>query len=481
MAINKSERNLVNEFLAQAQPAASALDDRIAARRAARAEAREAARVTRTGRWPNPAAVESVFGPSQPAPGSPGPGRIASGPNVGPGPRPITMPNPTRSTSLARGGAQQAVGRQAASQVLVPDQVLAPRALPPGPAQATPLGPVQATYTRGATAGSPTGVPSLGSASSAASRGAASVADDIGMAAAQAAGGAGRAASTAAQGGMMARYASMGPMMRFGLPAAAGIGASQISSALWDDPNSSADEALNGALTGAGVGAGIGGTVGSVVPGLGTAVGMGLGALGGGLVGGAIGLFGEKNTGTKAVQDEYGAQLEKLDAKLDQFDISPAARESLYLQLSFGMTGLESKDQVKALFGQVSAAAPALIEQDRLERERRSRSAALQAAVMPLLEQSRTDYINSANQAQAAMLAAADQIPNQQIAEMMRARAADRVERAQGYANAALTQVVAAPSYAEAFGVQPQFSVANGAPATDLGSLLEQQLVALGG
>jgi hypothetical protein len=491
------EWSLVDQFLAQAQPTAdpraafmadleSQITDSKAQRRAAQKAARAQGNIA-AGR-----AKMSSIGPLQPQylnpVASPLPVQAPQPLALGPG-TPAPTPAVYQPAGLPATTAQSAVGSIQQQLALGPG----PRAIGPGPA-ALGAGPQPLAPPTGWAA--PTGPSAQMAARSVAApvASASRVAPAAAQAAAQAIPGGLARPSGIPVPGMAAPGAALGQAAALGRGAqamsnlqglgslrglasgaaraapwaAAGMAAGQLSSAVWDDQNSTMDEGLTGALTGGGIGAGIGSVI---LPGVGTAIGGGLGAL----AGGAIGLFGEKNTGDKAVQSEFGKLSEKMNAQFDQLGIPEEVRADLYEQINMSVVmGAKSKDDVKGIFQSASALLPQLMDQYEATSQQQSRAAAIQAAILPLMQQSSRDAVASANRSKAWVNQAASYQTDPQVAALLRAQAEQLTTNANNYNAAAAGQVAAAPIFQELLGVNPQFSTQNGAPTTDTAALLAQ-------
>jgi hypothetical protein len=483
------EWSLVDQFLAQAQPQAdpraafmmdleSQITDSKAQRRAAQKAARAQgniaagrAKMAGIGGQPvlNPATAQ--FPVQAPQPLALGPGTPAPTPAVY---QPVGLPATTAQSAVGSLQQQLALGPGPRALPAAP----APSPLPPPTGWAAPTGPSAqmgarsvaapvASASRAAPAvqaaaqaipglARPSGIPVPGMAAPGAA-----------LATQAATLGRGAQAMSNLQGlgslrGLAAGAARAAPW------AAAGTIAGQLSSAVWDDQNSTMDEGLTGALTGGGIGAGIGSVI---LPGVGTAIGAGIG----GLAGGAIGLFGEKNTGDKAVQSEFGKLSDKMNAQFDELGIPDEVRADLYEQINMSVVmGAKSKDDVKAIFQQAGALLPQLMDQYEATSQQQSRAAAIQAALLPLIQQSSRDAVSSANRSKAWVNQAASYQTDPQVAALLRAQAEQLTTNANNYNAAAAGQIAAAPIFQELLGVNPQFSAQNGVPTTDTAALLAQ-------
>lgn len=293
-------------------------------------------------------------------------------------------------------------------------------------------------------------------------------------------------------GNFASRFGAMGGVRgalgRASLPAMAGLAAGQINSAVWDDTNSTADEGVTGALTGAGIGGGIGAAIGAPFFGVGAvpagAVGAGIGAL----IGGGIGLFGSKDTGEKAVQSEWGKQQAKLESVLGNYGLSRSAQQELMQSIGLQVElGAGSKSDVKAIFQQASANIPAFLQQDKLEREARmaesvqnAKGAAIQAAIMPLLEKSSKDYLASSQRSYDENMAAASGLPPE-LQAMVRARAQEGLTSAQGYNTASIGQIASAQALQSLTGYTPDPGESFSQTLVNLQTQQQQRLAALSG
>lgn len=510
----KNEWSLVDEFLAQAQPQPDArssfmgnLEDSIRANRQARRAAQKVSRaganlqtglermrsipgvsptVAIDGRigYYDPRAVAG-FQQQFAQQVAPRPAQLALGPGTpGGGLVPASTPMPSLQQQLAIGGRSAPLGLPAGPAPVarpmpgstgptmgpIPQPPIggpAPvAASPPGPSRPIPAAPSPLPRPGSTVVPPPpgTGLPAPVAPAAAV----ANLADDVLGPATPGRGAiAGNNALRNLKGLGSVRGLGAGAMRAMPL-AGAGLAAGQISSALWDDPNSTVDEGLTGALTGAGVGAGIGSMI---LPGVGTAIGGALGGIGGGL----IGLFGPKGTGEKAVQSEFGNLTEKMNRQLDQLGVPDEVRQDLYEQINMAVTmQAGSKADVKAIFAAATAQLPAMLQDYEVTSQRQSRAAAIQAAILPLMERSAAASTAAAQRSAGWMQQAASRQTDPQVGDLMRAQAETLMAQNQASNNAAYGQMGAAPLIQELTGFAPQYSTQGGVPATDTAALLSQ-------
>jgi hypothetical protein len=340
----------------------------------------------------------------------------------------------------------------------------------------------QATYARP--------MPAAPSAAPTAARAAAGMADDVVAGAArQAAGstmsgaqamealgmnataarGATAAAPAAAQGrvaGMLARPVNVlgrsTTMGRLGIPAIAGmIGGNVVQDLMGNDPRSRSDDAVGSAIRWGGAGAGIGSLFGPA--------GMAIGGLAGAAAGAGWGWL---------KGDDMVQEMQQLDTTLDEMAVEMGLSEESMMQLRSQLdVGLEfagSKEEAQALYQDAMAQLPALAQQDAAIMEQNARSAAIQAAILPLMEQQAKLAQQSSQSSAGWLRSAANSNTNSEVRDLLRAQADQLMASQANFTNAAYGQVAAAPVIQEMLGVQPQFSQTNGVPATDLASVLAQ-------
>jgi hypothetical protein len=488
-------RSIVDQFLAQAQPPGDGraafmgslnadIAETKAERRAARRAARAASRI--------PGVQRGADAMSNLAAGQARMGTIGQ---VQPQfLNPVAAPAPVAPRAIGAGTPGGAIipatSREVSSLAsqLAPQPAPQPLALGPGPAPA----PVQATM-----APSPVGQLGAGpapramgpmsygasgfqpaaraAATQAATRAAASApytgALPYGGVVSNAAG----AVPAAAQSFMQRAGGLRGIAGRASGPLAAGTIASQISSSLYDDTNSTVDEGVTGALQGAGVGGAIGAAIGAPFFGVGAvpagAIGAGLGAL----AGGAIGLFGPKNTGSNAVESEFAKLTEKMNGQFDELGVPDEVRQSIYEQINMQVTlNAGSKDDVRAIFQQGTVNLPALLADYEAVSQQRSRSAAIQAAILPLMKESSQAGVAAAQRSQGWLNQAASYQPDPQVAALLRAQSEQVMANTNQSNTAAYGQMAAGPIIQELTGLVPQFTTQGGVPTTDTAALLAQ-------
>lgn len=398
----------------------------------------------------------------------------AQGPITGPGTQPYAMGRAGMGTSLANQGggslANQAAGQviNASSREMPP--LGGPRALNAGPQ------PIQATYAR-----------TMG--------GAAGMADDALLGALnqggarQTAAGVAQAAGTTSQAVPMAMGATRNAVTStaaaqatglrallakgMGWKAAAGMGAAGlVGSALvkraWDDPNAAGDDMLSGILSGAGTGAAGGSILGPK------------GAIVGGIIGGGLGawngLTSSRNEGVAATTGEFDKQNTKLEAQFAELGVPESMRSDLrdQIMMTYTLTEPGKKDDVSAIFDQARASIPALIGQYRDEETAQARSAAIQAIIMPMMQQQQQGYIAESRNTAAQQMAYARQLPPE-IAAMQRLQASRIVSDAYGYNQASLGVMGAAAGIEGLIpgaGSQVMQGGEQGAPQLDLTNLI---------
>lgn len=175
---------------------------------------------------------------------------------------------------------------------------------------------------------------------------------------------------------------SAGTLGRAGTLAAGGQVAGSLLEKVWNDPNSSADNAVATALKGAGLGA----AAGSLLGPLGTAVGGGLGAIGGALWGGLRGGHQAKDFAKAAT-----AGSKKLNELSDQLGLSSDGKTELLRQYQIAsVLASESDNPIatqKAVVSNLLGALPTIMEEDKANRERMARSVALSNLLQPYLAQ----------------------------------------------------------------------------------------------
>ena len=201
---------------------------------------------------------------------------------------------------------------------------------------------------------------------------------------------------------------------------------------VWDDPESQYDDAAAGALGAAGIGA----TIGSVIlPGWGTAIGAGLG----GLYGGVKGWIDGDKTSSDAIRSASQEQMARLNESFDRLGIDTESRRDLFDQLDTQLAFARSTDEVDAIFAQAAQLAPTMIGDMR----RRARMAALQAAILPMMEQNAQRAQQASQRSQGWLNQAASIQSNPEVAALLRsqgeqlmAQQASRSQAAYGYSAA---------------------------------------------
>lgn len=215
------------------------------------------------------------------------------------------------------------------------------------------------------------------------------------------------------------------------------------------------DDAAEGALKGAGVGAGIGSMI---LPGIGTGIGAGLGAIGGGLWGAVTG----DDSPGKQRDDYLRSQLDPSDDKsllslMGKYGLSMDAQHQLLMQLEIVGPTLGSKDEAKALVQQVMGSLPQLIEEDKAQQAQASRVAAMQAYLLPMMQQSQ-QQTEQFMQQQATLMNDSASRMSPSVANIYRQHAADLVGSNTRAYQAQLTQMLLAP---QLYQQQSQYGTAN--------------------
>lgn len=261
------------------------------------------------------------------------------------------------------------------------------------------------------------------------------------------------AAAPAAAGGMRGILAQVGQGVGgrgMGLRTAGvlGIGgqlAGGLAQGMWNDPESSADNALASGLRWAGTGAALGSLAGPW--------GAAIGGVGGGILGAFKGIADSRNEGSKAVASELTRQQAKIAELMTQLGSSPDLREDALAQLQMSVLAgdVTSKDQVRAIADGIRASLPQALQADREQQQQQRMMQANQAAVQawmgPLLQQSVDKSQFYADQFAQAGLSAANEIsdPALRLSQQQMARSYSAEQAA---ANAAyMQQIAASPGY----------------------------------
>jgi hypothetical protein len=257
-------------------------------------------------------------------------------------------------------------------------------------------------------------------------------------------------------------------LSRIGGGATAGFIGSGISRALWDDPESSGDDALAGALAWGGTGAGIGAALGSPLFGIGAAPGALIGGGIGAALGGIKGWFdGKDDSPTKAVEDFDG----RLDELFTTYGVGANVENVIRQRVAAGTAFAETPEEIKQVYAAAIQDLPLLMEQAQMEDQANARYAAIQAAIMPLMEEQNALAKQSTQQAQGFLNQAASVQRDPQVADMLRAQSEQLMAQQMNYSNAAYGQMLTAPMMQQLFGVAPQSGPAGG---IDQAALLQQ-------
>ena len=126
------------------------------------------------------------------------------------------------------------------------------------------------------------------------------------------------------------------------------------------------------------------------------------------------------------------------------------------------------------MFKEGVANLPALMQQYEAVTRQQSRSAAIQAAILPLMQQSSQAGIASARRSQGYLNQAASYQPDPQVAALLRAQSEQVMSNANTANTAAYGQMAAGPLIQELTGLVPQYSTQGGVPNTDVSALLAQ-------
>jgi hypothetical protein len=253
------------------------------------------------------------------------------------------------------------------------------------------------------------------------------------------------------------------------LPAAggwltAGQLAGGVSKSLWDDPESQWDDATSSALTWGGTGAALGSMI---MPGLGTAIG----GVGGLVTGGIKGWFDGEGDSQEDILNASTEQRAKLDAAFDRLGVSAEARQGLYDQIEVQVAlGAKSADEVKAIYAQAGQMAPDVIQQSR----RQAKLAALQAAILPMMQQNRDMAMQRNQAAQGWLNQAASTQTDPTVASLLRAQGETLMGNAANFANASYGQALAMPTLMDLYGTAGPPPTNSSTGLTDYQSLLAQ-------
>jgi hypothetical protein len=250
----------------------------------------------------------------------------------------------------------------------------------------------------------------------------------------------------ATQGALGGRLAA-GSIGRAG---AYGLGG-QIAGSVWDgavgERDGVWDDAVGSALRWGGAGAGIGSMI---LPGWGTAiggaVGGGIGAIKGALTGDDSAptelnkyLFGSKDAGGT------GGAKGELAGLMNEYGISQDSQQQLLMQLDLiPQMGLD-KTGAQQLIGQLIQSIPQFAAEDQVRQQATARSAAIQAAIAPMMQQQLDMYNQSATQAASAMTSASQSTGDPALRDAYSAAAANYLSSSRQAGLGYLQQIAVAP------------------------------------
>lgn len=268
-----------------------------------------------------------------------------------------------------------------------------------------------------------------------------------------------RAAAQAGEAYIPGGALAPGSLGRAGLYGLGGYMGANLLHGIVGERNGTWDDAAEGALKGGGIGAGIGSMI---LPGVGTAVGGALGGIGGAVWGGLTG----NDSPSKERDDYLASQVDPSNDKslislMSKYGLSTDAQHSLLMQLEIIGPTLGSRDEAKALVQQVMGNLPALIEQDKAQQVQASRAAAMQAYLLPMMQQSQQQSDRFIQDQATRMNEAASRM-SPSVADIYRQHAADLVGSNTRSYQAQLTQMLLAP---QLYQQSAQYGVAN--PAAD--------------
>jgi hypothetical protein len=249
-------------------------------------------------------------------------------------------------------------------------------------------------------------------------------------------------ATTGALGGRLAA-GSIGRASLIGL-------GGQIAGRVWDravgERDGTWDDAVGSALRLGGAGAGIGSLFGPV----GTAVG-GLGGVAFGTAKGLITgddsaptelnryLFGSKDAGGT------GGAKGELTALMGEYGISQDTQQQLIMQLDLiPQMGLD-KAGAEQLIGQLVQQIPQFAAEDQMRQQATARSAAIQAAIAPMMQQQLDMFNQSATQAASAMTSASQSTGDPALRDAYAAAAANYLTTSRQAGLGYLQQIAVAP------------------------------------
>ncbi len=164
-----------------------------------------------------------------------------------------------------------------------------------------------------------------------------------------------------------------------------------------------------------------------------------------------------------------------MNEQFDKLGVPDDVRQSIYEQINMSVVmGAKSKDDVRAIFQQGTVNLPALMADYEAVSQQRSRSAAIQAAILPLMQQSSQAGVESAKRSQGWLNQAASYQPDPQVAALLRSQSEQVMANANQSATASYGQMAAGPLIQELTGLVPQYSTQGGVPNTDTAALLAQ-------
>lgn len=209
--------------------------------------------------------------------------------------------------------------------------------------------------------------------------------------------------AAAAEGAAVSRLAP-GTLGRAGAYGLAGQVAGGALEKVWNDPNSSADNAAATALKMAGLGAGIGSMI---APGIGTAIGGGVGALGGAVWGALRGGHQDKD-----LAKAQSKGLTKLNDLMDQLGLTDDSKNELRRQyhVQSVVAGQSEKpvDAQKAIAAQLTALLPQIADQEASTKRAAQDALAMQSTIAQFMQPYLGNLYESANLEQAYYQKAAD-------------------------------------------------------------------------
>lgn len=267
--------------------------------------------------------------------------------------------------------------------------------------------------------------------------------------------------AAAAEGAAVSRFAP-GTLGRAGLYGLAGQVAGGALEKVWNDPNSSKDNAAVTALKGAGIGAGIGTLV---LPGVGTAVGGALGGIGGAIWGGLRGGHQDKDFAKASTSG-----LKKLNGLMDQLGLTDDSKDELRRQYQVqSVLAAQSEkpvDAQKAIIGQLMTVLPGIADQEASTKRAAKDALAMQATISQFMQPYIGNLYESADLEQAYYQKAADSASTPALRDALALRGQQSMTNANRLAGAWQSASQSAPLVA----IQQQ----TGASASTLAQLLAQ-------